>query len=84
MNITVKDDDAYKALADKMDAILQECGMGYDTYLLHIRTGNIGEENIIFRYGDFGEEYDTDWYEGGELELLGWIRLYDLKIPNNV
>jgi len=58
-----------------------------DTYLLHIKTETLGEENILMLWEstEDGEGYYFlyDWWEGGEIELLGWTRLDDVKIPDN-
>jgi hypothetical protein len=73
-------DSAYDALAEAMVCI---AGMGHfsDTYILDIRTSVLGEDRVIMRPGDGWWTFDDDWYEGGELELLGYINLKNIDIP---
>lgn len=45
----------------------------YDDLIVDIRTGVLGEARIIAELDSYAMGYDftTDWYEGGEVELLG-------------
>ena len=59
-----------------------------DTYILHIKTGTLGEENILMLW-EMRDDYEGyyflyDWWKGGEIELLGYTRLSDIKIQDNV
>lgn len=54
----------------------------YDDLIVDIETTNLGLERIIAIYdGNVGFDFETDWYEGGELELLGITPVYEIGEP---
>ena len=52
----------------------------FDTLIVDIRTSVLGDDRIIASFdGDYcGYDFDTDWYEGGEVELLGITPLHEI------
>lgn len=81
--------DPYKNLSDALySIIIDKEDLCIETYILHIRTGVLGDDHVIckpcFDTGDVTWYFDTDWYEGGEIDFLGYCALSDLEIPDNV
>lgn len=81
-------DDAYEIVADIIDKKMVEHYKYYADVLVELRTSNLGEtiEYLKF-YGDKpGWVWDRDWYEGGDVELISFIPLDEIKklgdIPN--
>ena len=51
----------------------------FDTLIVDIRTSVLGDDRIIAEFDvDCGYNFNTDWYEGGELELLGITPLHEI------
>lgn len=51
----------------------------FDTLIVDIRTSVLGDDRIIAVFdGCCGYDFDSDWYEGGELELLGITPLCEI------
>lgn len=71
----------YDAVTDKIFEIA-----GYMTnYIVRVRTTNLGDATVLlYEDSDYDMVYDTDWYEGGDVELLGFIPVEDVVVPNNV
>lgn len=57
-----------------------------DDYIVHLKTSVLGETNALYVMADtrpsFKWVWDSDWYEGGEVELLGIIPVHDVKVPD--
>lgn len=57
-----------------------------DNYIVHLKTSILGESNELYvletSYPEFNWIWDSDWYEGGEVELLGIIPVSDVKVPD--
>jgi len=90
MKIEIKKDeyglpDAYTSVAD---VIRQWCEKNnrYEDFIVRIRTTVLGEETTLLLFNSFEEgedlfEWEDDWYEGGEVELLGFMPLEEVEIP---
>lgn len=51
----------------------------FDTLIVDIRTSVLGDDRIIAEFdADCGYNFNTDWYEGGDVELLGITPLYEI------
>lgn len=73
------------------DAVIDEILKRIDyvtNYIVKIWTTNLGYTNTILTPVLEGAEWEwqfcNDWYEGGEIRLLGFIPLEDVEVPNNV
>jgi len=64
-----------------IEAIVKKTRSFTDTYIVRIKTTVLGEETVLMIPNGIWYDFDTDWYEGGEIELLGFIRLQDVEIP---
>ena len=49
--------------------------------IVRIKTTVLGESNELLLIDDFDYIWENDWYEGGEVELLGWIDIDDVDVP---
>lgn len=80
------DGDPYKALSDflykwfceNVKKLNLEC---FQTLIVFIRTGTLGDDQVLafVNHNVDGFEFDTDWYEGGDLEITGITPFYDIK-----
>lgn len=64
-----------------IEAIVKKTGSFTDTYIVRLKTSTLGEETVLMMPNGMWYDFDTDWYEGGEIELLGFIRLQDVVVP---
>lgn len=69
-----KDGDGYSAVADFIE---RELGIR-DTCIVRIWTTNCGADNEILMWDSMDYYWDNDWDEGGDIVLLGVVRLCDL------
>lgn len=67
-----KDESAYSALSFALSQ-WEETHRGVsETLIVDIETTILGKDRIIALYDGFGGyEFDSDWYEGGEIYLTG-------------
>ena len=49
--------------------------------IVRIKTTVLGESNELLLIDNFDYIWENDWYEGGEVELLGWIDIDDVEVP---
>lgn len=66
-----------------LDEIFERGGDTYNTYVIRVRLSthnSTNTTNVIYVGGDPGY-YDYDFYEGEEVELLGWINIEDVVVP---
>ena len=69
------------------DAVAQYIGEHFGwhrDYIARIKTSNLGTSNEYLTPIDCFEEnfeFEYDWYEGGEVELLGVIAVEDVYVP---
>ncbi len=72
MKIPIKPgQSAYDALSDVLFNFAEMTGL-YETWIVDIKTTILGKDRIVADYnGSTGYDFLDDWYEGGELELLG-------------
>ena len=53
------------------------------TYIVRIYTTVLGVSNELLLWNCETNDYywDNDWFEGGEVKLLGFIEMQDVKVP---
>lgn len=78
VKIAIKDNDPYNSVAEK---VVRLSGNGMDAFVVRLRTSELGECVTIMVPVDMWYKFDYDWYEGGDVELLGFIRVQDIKLP---
>ena len=77
-----KGDNPYKAVVDVIRELTKE--NGYECMfdrIIRIRTTILGESNELLLVDNDDYVFVTDWYEGGEVELLGFINVDDVEVP---
>ena len=77
-----KGDNPYKAVVDVIRELTKE--KGYECMfdrIVRIRTTILGESNELLLVDNDDYVFVTDWYEGGEVELLGFINVDDVEVP---
>lgn len=77
-----KKDDPYKAVIDVIREMTKEDG--YECMaerVVRIKTTVLGESNELLLIDDNEYYWETDWYEGGQVELLGFIDIDNVKVP---
>lgn len=73
MNIDIRDKrfSPYIHLSEALYQWASKNGV-HEDLIADIRTSNLGDDRIIaIEDGLHGYDYNTDWYEGGDVELLG-------------
>lgn len=82
MKITLfKGTSAYDSLAGVLK-VWANNHKRYETLIVDIKTSILGEDRIVATtnsYGDF--DFLDDWYEGGDLELLGITPIGEVGEP---
>ena len=82
MVIDTSKNDPYTAVVDVIRELTKE--NGYErmfSRIVKIKTTVLGESNELLLVDDFDYVWENDWYEGGEVELLGWIDIDDVAVP---
>ena len=81
MKVNTSNDRAYDDVAEEILKQMEQRGQYDDTIIVSLRTDVLGETTVIMnRISCFADkfEWDNDWYEGGEVELLGYIPLSEI------
>lgn len=55
----------------------------YEALIVDIKTTVLGEDRIIAIPNGFDYDFDSDWYEGGNIELLGIIPISEINIVHD-
>lgn len=83
MKIDISEKNAYQAVIDK---VLELANNDYDDFVVHLKTSVLGKSNELLLSNDFGSgasyTFLNDWYEGGDVELLGFSTISALNIPD--
>ena len=77
-----KKDDPYKAVIDVIREMTKE--NGYECMferIVRIKTTVLGESNELLLIDNGDYYWANDWYEGGQVELLGFIDIDDVRVP---
>lgn len=84
MKVDISKKSPYVAVIDLIREMTKEngCECMFDR-IVRIRTTTLGESNelLIFDGEDADYYWQSDWYEGGEVELLGFIDVDDVEVP---
>lgn len=82
MKIDISKTDPYTAVADEIRKITKKNGYEYMAErIVRIRTTVLGESNEYLGVENGEYYWENDWYEGGEVELLGFIDVDDIDVP---
>ena len=80
-----KGNGPYDAVAEKIRELSKdENGIEHiGTYIVCLSTTVLGASNELLLWDCETNDYywGDDWYEGGEVELLGFIEMQDVKVP---
>lgn len=82
MKIDISNKSPYEAVIDVIRELTREdrCEVMADR-IVRIKTTILGESNEILCVNDDGYYFLNDWYEGGEVELLGFVDVENIVIP---
>lgn len=85
MKIDIRNKNPYDAVIDVIRELTKEDGHEcMFERLVRIRTTVLGESNEYLGVNDTDYYWNNDWYEGGDVEMLGFVDIEDIDIPNNV
>lgn len=78
--IDAKNNNPYNAIANIIEEDIIKRDKYFGTAIVKLWTSNLGFMNTILYYdGDAGNWYwQTDWYEGGDVALYGYVLLDDI------
>lgn len=82
MKIDISKKDPYTAVTDVIRELTKK--NGYECMfdrIVRIRTTTLGESNEYLGVSNGNYYWENDWYEGGEVELLGFIDVEDIEVP---
>ena len=82
MKIDISKKDPYTAVVDTIRELTMK--NGYECMfdrIVRLRTTVLGESNEYLGVDDGGYYWENDWYEGGEVELLGFVDVDDIQVP---
>lgn len=82
MKIDISKKDPYDAVLDVVREMTKEAGFEcmFDR-IVRIKTTVLGVSNELLLVENNDYVWQTDWYEGGEVELLGVIDVDDVEVP---
>lgn len=75
--------DPYTAVCETIREMTRDTD-GYEDMtdrIVRVKTSVLGEDNVYLNVDSDGYYWSTDWYEGGDVELLGFIDLDDVAVP---
>lgn len=55
----------------------------YETLIVDIKTTVLGTDRIVATPNGFDYDFDSDWYEGGDIELLGIMPISEINIVHD-
>lgn len=73
--------DAYQAAIEAIRELSKEDGMEFVCDRIVRLRVNGDETNEVLFATDAGYEWLSDWWEGNDVELLGFINLHDVEVP---
>lgn len=83
IDITKYKGDPYVAVYETIREMTRD-KYGYEDMpdrLVRIKTSVLGEDNVLLTSDPDNYYWSTDWYEGGDVELLGFINIDDIPVP---
>ena len=82
MIIDISEKDPYTAVTDEIRKLTMVNGYEYKTdRIVRIKTTVLGVSNELLLVEDDDYIWKTDWYEGGQVELLGFIDVDNVDVP---
>ena len=85
MKINIKYKNPYSAVIEEIRRLAPRTKEGYEylsSKIVRIRTSVLGESNEYLDVTSSGDYiFENDWYEGGDVELLGFIDVDDIDVP---
>ena len=78
MIIDISKKSPYEAVIDKIHELT---GNSMFEYLVRLKTTILGESNELLMIDKDEHCWEHDWYEGGEVELLGFIDIEEINVP---
>ena len=82
MKIDITDKDPYRAVIDAIRELTTKDGCEYMfERIVRLKTTVLGESKELLLIDDGEYCFENDWYEGGEVELLGFIDIDDVDVP---
>ena len=82
MIIDISEKDPYTAVIDVIRQLTMEdgCECVFDR-IVRLKTTILGESNELLLVDNGDYYWENDWYEGGKVELLGFIDVDDVHVP---
>lgn len=77
-----QNESAYESLS----TVLTEWAIKHDKYetlIVDIKTSVLGTDRIVATPSGFDYDFDSDWYEGGDIELLGIMPISEINIVHD-
>ena len=73
--------DPYKAVIDVIRELTKEngCECMFER-IVRLKTTVLGESNELLLIDDGDYYWENDWYEGGQVELIGFIDVDDVEV----
>ena len=82
MIIDTSNKDPYTAVIDVVREMTKEngCECMFER-IVRIKTTILGESNELLLIDNNEYYWGNDWYEGGQVELLGFIDVDEVRVP---
>ena len=82
MIIDTSKKNPYKAVIDVIRELTKEngCECMFER-IVRLKTTVLGESNELLLIDDGDYYWENDWYEGGQVELIGFIDVDDVEVP---
>ena len=82
MKIDISTKSPYTAVIDAIRELTKINGYeSMNERIVRIKTSILGESNELLLIDNYDYIWENDWYEGGDVELLGFIDVDDVKMP---
>ena len=79
MKIDTTNKDPYKVIIDTIRELTKDNPQF--EYIVNIKTSILGNTKELLIFDGFNYCWLNDWYEGGEVELLGFIDIDSVRVP---
>ena len=82
MIIDTSKKDPYKAVIDTIRELTMENGCeSIFERIVRIKTTVLGKSNELLLVDGADYYWQNDWYEGGQVELIGFVNVDDVEVP---
>ena len=84
MKIDISKKEPYAAVIDVIRELTKEDGLEVMAdRIVRVKTTVLGESNELLLIDENMDYYwENDWYEGGEVELLGFVNVDEVEVKN--